>query len=227
MNYEKLKQRMQVPKKASTYARWINTQLKAIQNESNALANASPLHKNDTYKKLIEEALPLALFSKFYFKATQGVYIKHCIDSENRQEGTESYDAEVVDEKGHFAFAIKFLEVTYPHDGKAEKLESLHCLNKGSVPYRGKFINKDGTPCVVNSTAKVKNDNELIKKTIENKNSIEYLKKTALIVYFDDSSMLTTKEFEAFQDEMKSITYEKFCLIAFVGTSQKHFFVLS
>ena len=198
MDYERLKDEMQCPHRSFEYLTWVHAKIERVAHESVGRWYVFDAHENVTCKKLVEEALPMALFARYYFPKEAGVYIKHCIDVENRQKDTESYDAEVVDAQGQLSFPIKFLEVTYPHDGKAEKLDETRPFHETV---------------------------RLITKTIDNKMSIDYLPDTALVVFFDDTRY-TNEDFLLFQSQMSVIKQETFCLIAFVGMSEQCFFVL-
>lgn len=223
---------MQIPKKSTNYLEWVKSIKKQIEAYGKEEIDKFNLRKIPIYKKFIEEAYPLALFAFHYFN-DENVYIKHCIDTSVRQQQSESYDAEVVDSDNKLLEQISYLEVTYPHDGYAAKIETEQCIAKGYAQYRGKVVNgEQGRKCISDDKIR-ESDRTIILKTIEKKtHEINYFPKTALIVLIDDMLFFNKKaicnDYKDLENYMrKNIHQDKFELIAFVAMSEKYFFIIN
>lgn len=198
MNFNDFEEQMQRPRQASEYLQWVDACIQKIHDCKESESFLMPSSR--LYKKLLEEARPLALFAKFYFKNNDAVYIKHCINHHYRQIQTDSYDAEVLDSHGNFAFPIHFLEVAFPHIGTSDEDSTSLQFQENNIP-------------LIIDTIKKKNENP------------SYLLKTALIVYFEDR----LEDLVAFKRKMHyalDTKIDTFCLVAFVGMSGNTYFEL-
>ncbi|MFA5454123.1 MAG: hypothetical protein WC272_02275 [Sulfurimonas sp.] len=192
------------------------------------------------YKKLIEEAYPLAYFLKYHFGLVDDKFVMHCVDRKIRTENTESYDAEITDynEKN-----IGYLEVVYPTDGKASKIATQQMIyarknnivSEIGVSYNGKVETDISRP---KGQQKYISDNEvrwsdnyyIIEKILKKNGNKNYLPNTVLIVSFDDALFHVHQDsYENFKNYMcdkLSGKIDNFLFLAFIARSGEYYFTL-
>lgn len=192
------------------------------------------------YKKLVEEAYPLALFLKCHFALNDNMYIQHCIDKSTRTIDTESYDAEITDENKK---NIYYIEVVYPTDGEASKIATQQMIHawkndimaEKGVSYNGKVkkdINrKKGHQKYISDDEQRKDDNDYIVEKILKKNQNKnYPSNTVLIASFDDALFHVCQDsYENFKNNMceeLSGKIDNFLFLAFIARSGKYYFTL-
>lgn len=191
------------------YHNWMLTKIDEIK-EKNEIKEYR--ENKGIYKKFKEESIPLACFANYYSSYNhQEIYIKHCLESSQRQIQTESYDAEVISKDGNFTFDIQCLEVTSPMNGESEKIRMCQLDKYGHVPAMGNYLldpkKPKGQQKYIPSIAHCLSEiivqlEKSILDIIEQKKRKEYPSQTALIVYYDDVNSLKDEFFEKFKENI-------------------------
>lgn len=203
---------------------WIKDVFDSIHSDDSK--TAIRLKTSPEIKTLIEEIIPINIFSQKYFNG-EDISIKPIV-------GNQSYDAKI---KG--SELIDYLEVTRAINGYDEILRNEHLDKHGSVPALGKFevlgTKASGSRKVdfvhecVSHNDTMNNTKQLILEAVNKKICAQekYNEKIFLIVAFDDSffhvDVSDTHNVDEFIDKEISSMQHIFCGIAIVGT-QRHYF---
>jgi hypothetical protein len=130
------KQELETPRSANEMLLWVNNRIDEIGKtlEGKKALRIERGKGNGYIKKLVEEALPIAIFAKYHFKESFEVQVKHVIG----KKGYPQYDAEVIDMRKDKS-PIKYLEITQAHGGVSEHLRMMKLERDGHVPALGNF----------------------------------------------------------------------------------------
>ena len=209
----------QIFKRPPEFISWFNQVLKAINddpsNKKNALTHAGP------FKKFYEEIFPLATLLKI-----KGQEWK---DSEFRNVfGSQSYDVEV---RNH---SLRYFEIVCADFDDGERFRMLTLLERKSVDALGKITrDADGRADGIEQEGSMRLHTEvveeklvLIESRIRRKLANSYPEKTALIVYFDETTIeLTPNDYAKFSRCLRNLRPEwrrVFVAVYIFGPSAKH-----
>jgi hypothetical protein len=216
---------LQVPRSAAEFRPFVET---AIESICSCLDGKLQIRfRKGIAKPLIEEALPLGLLCKCYFKADPRVTVKHVL-------GNQNYDAEIVDNRPWPA-PFRYIEITQAHQGENEYLRMLALDRDGHVNVLG-GVRKTGTKHTgitveVENEAKRHSDvlaAELkrIREAISRKAGKSYPGNTGLLVVFDDYvAIKDDDDVAALRGVLREGTMKvkEFCWIGAAGWSGKTF----
>jgi len=186
------KEELEMPRKASEIRRWVNAKIEGIG--ATTEGKRAVRFREGLTKELVEEALPLGIFSERYFNSSDQVTVQHII-------GNQSYDA-TIDDQRKAKTTLKYLEITQAHEGEDAHLRMLKLEEEGHVNSLG-TVTKHGTKHTgitieveneaVEHAVTLSNELQRIRDAAERKSGKNYPDDTGLIIVCDD--------YIAFRDE--------------------------
>ena len=217
---------LESPRSAKEYLAWVETTIRRLGGTDEG--KSAIRLRCGLAKTLVEEALPLAIFSRKHYKASRCVTIQHRV-------GNQNFDAEVIDRRIRKS-PFKYLEVTQAHDGENEHYRMIALERDGHVNALG-AVKKSGTKHT-GITVDVANEarshtclhaEELkrIEAAICRKLTKKYPDETALIVAFDDYIAIHSDEdldsLRNFASQSLLSKIANFRWLAFVGWGKQGF----
>ncbi len=190
-----------IPRSACEYIDWVDNH-KLMVSQDEELITIWRLNKDRLVKVFKEEALPLAKFLKAKFSGRSDIKITHML-------GSQSYDAEFQCEDDD----LKYVEVTDSIMDEDERARMEILDREGTVPYLAKVKktatkHRGGKAYVDKNSPAVFSYNELttcafekVARVVDKKigNHEKYEESTALLVSFDDMSVVYKHECDFFR----------------------------
>jgi hypothetical protein len=202
---------------------WVKQLIKKVQRQENGMETIR--YRKGMAKPLMEEALPIGLFSSIYFNASQDIYIQLKI-------GNQPFDAIVSDQRRDKS-PISYIEVTQAHEGESTYLKMKRLHETGSVNSLGE-VRKSGTKTtgivfdvddnMVSQSEILQKEARLVEDAIKRKLGKQYPSNTLLLIAFNDEMAFDRED--NIQNLKKVIDrylphMNMFCQVALVGTSKR------
>ena len=223
--YQLIKEEIECQRTPSEFIAWVECTLGKFQTQEDRIFARSK--ETDELKILFEESYPLSIF------------LKHCSQEIKVQQiaGSQSHDVKV-----YGCEEYEYIEITQAINGEIDALRMMRLNQEGHAPASGdvwksgkkshgnlalKFEGEEGT--IGMNQVEEKPLRELIYKVVEKKIKIDYPKKTALLIGFDDNldrmigTDLSYLE-EYMQEDISPLVEKKFTKVFLVGLSGKTFF---
>lgn len=185
---------LEAPRTARAYLPWVEAKIQQLGETADGRL-AIRFRRGRFEKKLVEEALPLAIFASKHYRSSRCVTIKHRI-------GNQKFDAEIIDRRIRRS-PFRYVEVTQAHEGENEHYRMIALERNGHVSALG-AVTKSGTKRK-GITVEVENEAksheavhraelERIAAAVCRKSKKDYKGDVALVVAFDDSIAFDSDE---------------------------------
>lgn len=186
------KEEIEKPRSAKQLLPWVISKLEELA--STPEGQRAIRLREGLAKDLVEEALPLGIFSEKHFKGSRCVRIQHVL-------GNQNFDAIIKDRRLKKS-SLKFIEITQAHEGENAHLRMIHLEEKGHTSILGK-VKKSGTKNTgltieieseaVSHNSVVDSEIERIHDAAQRKSDKQYPDNTGLVIVCED--------YIAFRDE--------------------------